>query len=69
VALPVRHPDCKTARAQGVPVWQGEEYTTPEGKPILICPQQTGQADDCNSCGLCDAQRITLAMIIGFLEH
>ena len=56
VALPVRHADCKTARAQKMPVWQGEQFTTPEGKPILICPQQTGKADDCNSCGLCDAQ-------------
>jgi len=51
-----------------VPVWDGRDFTTPEGKKVVICPAQTKRGVDCNNCGLCVAPR-DVAPVIGFLQH
>jgi len=45
----------------------GKRGMTPAGRPILVCPAQTGDKT-CATCGLC-ASRDTKRPIIGFLAH
>ena len=51
-----------------VPVWDGREFQTAEGKKVVICPAQTKRGVDCNHCGLCDPTK-EATDIIGFLMH
>jgi hypothetical protein len=47
--------------------FKGKRTKTPSGRPVLICPAQTGPAT-CATCGLC-ASRDPRRPIIGFLAH
>jgi hypothetical protein len=47
--------------------FKGRRTKTPSGRPVLICPAQTGPAT-CATCGLC-ASRDPRRPIIGFLAH
>ena len=51
-----------------VPVWDGRDFKTVEGKKVVICPAQTKRGVDCNNCGLCDPTK-EATDIIGFLMH
>ena len=55
---------------KGVPEWNGEKFITPKGREGIVCPAQY-KTVDCNSCGLCDAQRVNgdKAPLIVFLKH
>ena len=48
--------------------WSGQQYTTPKGRPVVLCPAQVGRRD-CNTCGLCDPTKHNHIPIIGFLQH
>ena len=63
-------PDSKRTTLNKLPTWNGEEFTTPKGRKGIVCPAQY-KAVDCNSCGLCDAQRVNgdAAPLIVFLKH
>jgi len=63
-------PDSKRSTLNKVPTWNGEEFTTPKGRKGIVCPAQY-KAVDCNSCGLCNAQRVNgeAAPMIVFLKH
>ena len=63
-------PDSKRSTLKDVPVWNGEEFTTPDGHTGIVCPAQH-KAVDCNTCGLCDAKRPNgdKAPLIVFLKH
>ena len=63
-------PGNKRSTLKNVPTWNGEEFTTPKGRKGIVCPAQY-KAVDCNSCGLCDAQRVNgdAAPLIVFLKH
>ena len=50
------------------PEWNGQQYTTPKGRPVVLCPAQVGRRD-CNTCGLCDPTNHHRVQIIGFLQH
>lgn len=50
-----------------VPMDTPERTTTPEGRPIVICPAQTHDDKTCETCGLC--QRADRAVIVGFRAH
>jgi hypothetical protein len=50
------------------PEWSGQQYTTPAGRPVVLCPAQVGRRD-CNTCGLCDPTNHKRIQIIGFLQH
>ncbi len=65
--------DCKAPGARkpqlrNTPEWSGQQYTTPAGTPVRLCPAQVGRRD-CNTCGLCDATKHPGVKIIGFLQH
>jgi hypothetical protein len=48
--------------------WDGQQYTTPKGRPVVLCPAQVGKRD-CNTCGLCNPKSHERVPIIGFLQH
>ena len=48
--------------------WDGQQYTTPAGTPVTLCPAQVGNRD-CNTCGLCDPTKHDRVPVIGFLVH
>ena len=50
-----------------VPMDTPERTTTPQGRPIVICPAQTRDDKTCETCGLC--QRADRAVIVGFRAH
>ena len=50
------------------PEWSGQQYTTPKGRPVVLCPAQVGRRD-CNTCGLCTPTNHNQVPIIGFLQH
>lgn len=61
-------PGANKPQLRKMPEWNGEEYTTPKGRSIVLCPAQVGRRD-CNSCGLCDPTTHHRVPIIGFLIH
>ena len=61
-------PGSKRQSLQDIPDWNGESYTTPDGKPITICDAQISRTD-CNNCGKCDPLQHDPNLIIGFLIH
>lgn len=50
-----------------VPMDTPERSTTPEGRPIVVCPAQTRDDKTCATCGLC--QHADRAVIVGFRAH
>lgn len=50
-----------------VPIDTPKHTTTPEGRPILVCPAQTVDYMTCALCGLC--QKADRRQIIGFRAH
>lgn len=50
-----------------VPIDTPKHTTTPEGRPVLVCPAQTTEGMTCALCGLC--QRADRRQIIGFRAH
>jgi len=50
-----------------VPLDTPERTTTPQGRPIVVCPAQTRDDVTCMTCGLC--QRANRKVIVGFLAH
>lgn len=86
VVLDALHPDLalarlrrKAGRFKGSPLWTGQDFTTPKGRRVTVCPSQTGatvkdargnqRPIDCNTCGMCDATQTKGGDIIGFLKH
>ena len=61
-------PGANKPQLRNTPEWSGEEYTTPAGRKITLCPAQVGRRD-CNTCGLCDATSHPHVEVIGFLQH
>ena len=61
-------PGSNKPQLRNTPEWSGQEYTTPEGRPVVLCPAQVGRRD-CNTCGLCDPTTHARVPIIGFLQH
>jgi len=60
-------PGNKRSRLHTTPEWSGEQYTTPDGHQVYLCPAQVGRTN-CNECGLCDPTAAGPA-VIGFLVH
>ena len=66
-------------RFKGSPLWTGQDFTTPKGRRVTVCPSQAGatvtdargnqRPIDCNTCGMCDATQAKGGDIIGFLKH
>lgn len=50
-----------------VPMDTPRHSTTPEGRPVLVCPAQTVEHMTCALCGLC--QQANRRQIIGFRAH
>jgi hypothetical protein len=50
-----------------VPMDTPERTTTPQGRPIVVCPAQTHDDKTCADCGLC--ARADRKIIIGFRAH
>jgi|TARA_R100000084_G_scaffold63269_1_gene27415 hypothetical protein len=70
VVLPVKGADSKHSRVKSVPVWDGSDFTTPEGRRVVVCPAQRPELrKDCNTCGLCEPTRAERVEVIGFLQH
>lgn len=44
-----------------------EHSTTPAGRKVVVCPEQTGKAKSCAECGLC--QKVNRAVIVAFRAH
>ena len=44
-----------------------EHSTTPAGRKVVVCPEQTGKAKSCAECGLC--QKANRAVIVAFRAH
>ena len=62
-------PGSKRPQLQHLPEWNGEKFITPDGHEGVVCPAQY-KAVDCNSCGLCDAQRKGKPVpLVIFLKH
>ena len=61
-------PGSNKPQLRNTPEWSGEQYTTPSGTPVVLCPAQVGKRD-CNTCGLCDPTSHHRVPIIGFLQH
>jgi hypothetical protein len=61
-------PGSKKQQLKSVPEWSGQEYTTPKGRKVVLCPAQVGRRD-CNTCGLCDPTTHEGVPVIGFLIH
>jgi hypothetical protein len=60
-------PDSQRSWLNKTPAWSGEQYITPDGHQVYLCPAQVGRTN-CNNCGLCDPARPGPA-VIGFLVH
>lgn len=50
-----------------VPEDHPEHSTTPAGRKVVVCPEQTGKAKSCAECGLC--QKVNRAVIVAFRAH
>lgn len=50
-----------------VPEDHPEHSTTPEGRKVVVCPEQTGKAKSCAECKLC--QKVDRAVIVAFRAH
>ena len=50
-----------------VPEDHPEHSTTPQGRKVVVCPEQTGKAKSCAECGLC--QKVNRAVIVAFRAH
>ena len=50
-----------------IPLDTPARTTTPQGRPIVVCPAQLKNDVTCYSCGLC--QRANRKVIVGFLAH
>lgn len=50
-----------------VPEDHPEHSTTPEGRKVVVCPEQTGKAKSCAECKLC--QKSERAVIVAFRAH
>lgn len=50
-----------------VPKGHPERSTTPKGRPVVVCPEQTGKAKNCASCRLC--ARMDRGPIVAFRAH
>ena len=50
-----------------VPEDHPEHSVTPEGRKVVVCPEQTGKAKSCTECQLC--QRVDRKVIVGFRAH
>lgn len=44
-----------------------EHSTTPMGRKVVVCPEQTGKAKSCMTCGLC--QKSNRSVIVAFRAH
>ena len=44
-----------------------EKSETPEGRRVVVCPEQTGKAPNCAECGLC--QKRDRGVIVAFRAH
>jgi hypothetical protein len=44
-----------------------ERSETPEGRKVVVCPEQTGKAKSCAECKLC--QKVDRAVIVAFRAH
>ena len=70
VVLPVKGQDSTHNRVKDIPTWNGEDFTTPKGRRIVVCPAQRPELrKDCNTCGLCDPTQHAGVQAIGFLQH
>ncbi len=61
-------PGANKPQLRNKPEWNGQQYTTPEGREVVLCPAQIGKRE-CNTCGLCDPTTHDRVPIIGFLQH
>jgi len=61
-------PGSRKPQLKATPEWNGERYTTPEGRKVSICPAQISDKD-CNTCGWCDPKNFKAPPIVGFLIH
>lgn len=61
-------PGSRKPQLKHTPEWNGEQYTTPNGRAVVLCPAQVGRRD-CNTCGLCDPLSHPHVPVIGFLIH
>ena len=50
-----------------VPEDHPEHSQTPEGRKVVVCPEQTGKAKSCAECKLC--QKVDRAVIVAFRAH
>jgi hypothetical protein len=50
-----------------VPEDHPEHSTTPEGRKVVVCPEQTGKAKSCAECKLC--QKANRAVVVAFRVH
>jgi hypothetical protein len=50
-----------------VPEDHPEKSQTPEGRSVVVCPEQTGKAKSCAECKLC--QKADRAVIVAFRAH
>lgn len=50
-----------------VPEDHPEHSTTPTGRKVVVCPEQTGKAKNCVECGLC--QKVDRKVIVAFRAH
>jgi hypothetical protein len=50
-----------------VPEDHPEHSTTPEGRKVVVCPEQTGKAKSCAECQLC--QRADRKVVVAFRAH
>lgn len=68
----LKHADFLADRGIGpvvavVPEDHPEHSTTPEGRRVVVCPEQTGKAKSCMTCGLC--QKVNRGVIVAFRAH
>ena len=50
-----------------VPADHPERSTTPDGRPVVVCPEQTGRAASCADCMLC--ARPSRRVVVAFRRH
>lgn len=68
----LKHADALAALDVGpvvavVPEDHPEHSTTPEGRKVVVCPEQTGKAKSCAECALC--QKVDRKVIVAFRAH